>query len=425
MRKRGKFSLSVISIVALVSSLVLSGCGNSSTKSVGTSSKPITITMSMWDPVGTATPPYIKAFEKKYPNIKVNILEIPVDYSQKIHQMIAAKDAPDVILSWEADVKGFAQNGVIEPLDNNISKTNAFKMSDMIPAAQQFKENGKIYGLPWCYATEILYYNKDMFDQAHIPYPNANWTWQDYENTAKKLTIRKNGKTIQWGSDSLSGDIWYSLIGQAGDEIVDKNGNLALSSGLVKTLQFQNQLTNVDKVSPRPSSGGQVADLFAAGKAAMTRNGSWYISAYQTNSFKWGIAPLPKEERAYNSLHTGFFTINSSSKYKQADWDLIQFLMSKEGQTLIEQSTNNPSAEMSVAAEGAYKVSGKNGPSNWDAMTESAKSGQFGYVLANPTVTTDLANDFDSVILGQQTIKQVMTEDIPKEQAILNYTNSF
>ncbi|MBU5343254.1 sugar ABC transporter substrate-binding protein [Caldibacillus hisashii] len=398
-------------------SFVLTGCGGNNKSSGNGNDKKVTIKFSMWDTLDENAS-FIKAFEEKYPNINIELVNIPEDYSQKINSMIIGGTAPDVILTWEVDLPRFAESGAIEPLGSYIDKTDSFKMDDFIPAVDNLNsKSDKVYGLPWCYATELLYYNKDMFDAAGVEYPNENWTWSDFEEAAKKLTIKEGDKTVQWGADAISfPGIWYSMAGAAGDDVYDENGKLALGDGLRKALEFQNKLTNVDKVSPEPSSGGEVADLFAAGKAAMTRQGNWYIASYKDSEFNWDIAPLPKEERSYASLHTGFFTINSKSKHKEAAWKFIEFMMSDEGQSLISQTFSNPSARTSVAEKGDYKVQGEHGPTNWNTFDISADSGYFGYVMLNPTVTNDLVTQYNSVLLGGKTIDEVINKEVPKAQ---------
>ncbi|WP_346200459.1 extracellular solute-binding protein [Caldifermentibacillus hisashii] len=415
MKKKSIFMLLLTFIFAV--SFVLTGCGGNNKSSGNGNDKKVTIKFSMWDTLDENAS-FIKAFEEKYPNINIELVNIPEDYSQKINSMIIGGTAPDVILTWEVDLPRFAESGAIEPLDNYIDKTDAFKMDDFIPAVDNLNNTSdKVYGLPWCYATELLYYNKDMFDAAGVEYPNENWTWSDFEEAAKKLTIKEGDKTVQWGTDAISfPGIWYSMAGAAGDDVYDENGKLALGDGLKKALEFQNKLTNIDKVSPEPSSGGEVADLFAAGKAAMTRQGNWYIASYKDSEFNWDIAPLPKEERSYASLHTGFFTINNKSKHKEEAWKFIEFMMSDEGQTLISQTFSNPSARTSVAEKGDYKVQGEHGPTNWNAFDISADSGYFGYVMLNPTVTNDLVTQFNSVLLGGKTIDEVINKEVPNAQ---------
>lgn len=408
-------------VLGIVGLMTLTACGgNKANDASGSSTEKdgdkVTIKFSSWDEFDQGI---IDAFEKENPNIAVENIQVPdSDYSQKINTMIIGGNAPDVILSFESDLPRFAANGAIEDLDSYIEKGASFKMDDFIPAVNTIAEStGGNYGLPWAYASEILYYNKDMFDKANIEYPNADWTWDDFKMAAEKLTIKENNKTIQWGADAISfRGMWYSMIGAAGDDVVDSNGDLVLGDGLKKTLEFQNELTNELKVSPQPTSGDAVSDLFASGNAAMTRTGSWMTMMYKENDFNWDIAPLPKEERSYSTLHTGFYTIASSSEHKEEAWKFIDFMMSETGQTMTSEWGNNPSALKSIAAQGAFENPGENGPTNWGTFAESAEVGEFGYTLINASVTTSLVNDFDSYLLGAKSLDDIIEKSVPNAQ---------
>ena len=50
------------------------------------------------------------------------------------------------------------------------------------------KDDGKQLGIPKDLDSAAVWYNKDMFDEAGIPYPTADWTWDDFREIAKKLT---------------------------------------------------------------------------------------------------------------------------------------------------------------------------------------------------------------------------------------------
>jgi len=369
---------------------------------------------------------YVKAFEKKYPNIKVEFTLIPeAEYSQKLSTMAMAGNAPDVLCLWECDISRFAKDGLISPLDDYVSQTRAFTLDDFIPAVRNLiKMQGKLYGLPWCFATEIMYYNKDLFDKAHVPYPTKDWTWKDFENAAKKLTVVKEGKVEQWGCDALGFQgLWYSLIGTFGDDIVNDKGQFSMGKGARDFLQWWYDLTNKDKViaAPQVSTSGVIStDLFMAGKAAMAFNGSWMTSVYKDiKNFRWSIAPIPKGVRHYTTLHTGFFAINSKSKVKDAAWKFVEFCMSDEGQKLINEAGNNPSARISILKKGYYRVRGPMGPGDWDAIDESAQFGQWGYVLLPPGLTFDIVKDFNAAILGQMSIDDVLKRTISRAKEIL------
>lgn len=411
MKKRIAQGIALVSATAM-----LVGCGSGGKSSSETSESKdgkVTIKFSAWDEIPDSV---FEAFNKEHPDIKVDYIRIPGDdYSQKINQMIAGNTAPDVMLAYETDLPKFAKAGAILDLDDKLSKSSEIDSDDFIPAVKELNETTDgTYGLPWCYASELLFYNKDMFDAAGVSYPTAEWTWDDYENAAKQLTVKDGSKTTQWGTDALSfGGIWYSLAGQAGDAVV-KDGKLALDDGMKKALEFQNKLTNEDKVCPQPESGSSVSDLFASGQAAMCLNGSWMTSVYKDVDFKWDITTLPKGERAYNSLHTGFYTINAKSKKADAAWTFIEFMMGKEGQTITSKWLNNPSALKSIAAEGAYRNGGDNGPENWEAFDAAGEEGKVGYTTINTAVTNNLINQFNSYLLGNISLDDVMDEEIPK-----------
>ncbi|SIS75033.1 ABC transporter substrate-binding protein [Alicyclobacillus vulcanalis] len=421
-------SLGGVSLLTLGAIAGVAGCGTSTSNTAQTNSQgaastgKITINFAVWGPV---SPQYnfIAAFEKKYPNIHVNLTEIPqTDYAQKLISEVATNTAPDVMLVWENMIQPFAKEGAIVNLNSYIKGDKSLEPSNFLPAFRSLAaQNGGVYGLPWCYATHLLFYNEDMFKKAGVPFPTANWTWKDYENAAKKLTIVKDGRVVQWGSAGIGfPGVWYSLIGSAGDKIVS-NGKLSIGQGAIDAMNWQIDLTNKLKVQPQPSAANSAVDLFEAGKAAMILNGSWMISTYDTiKNFKWNIAPLPYDKVPYDDIHTAFFTINSHSPYKQADWDFIKFCMSPEGQELIEKGTNNPSAELSLSKYAWYQNAGPNGPTNWSAFQEAGKYARLGYVLLPTGLTNYIDNQLNAAVLGQESPSQVVKLAEQQAQQVSN-----
>ena len=76
----------------------------------------------------------------------------------------------------------------------------ALKLEDFIPMDQdKMLVDGKIYGTSSCVVAPVLYYNKDLFDKAGPPYPPSNpeeaWTWDEFLEIAKQLTIEENGRS--------------------------------------------------------------------------------------------------------------------------------------------------------------------------------------------------------------------------------------
>ena len=55
----------------------------------------------------------------------------------------------------------------------------------------------KYYGVPYYSNCLAIMYNKDIFDEMGLEYPDSNWTWDDFKDmTAKtKMCIRDRWKT--------------------------------------------------------------------------------------------------------------------------------------------------------------------------------------------------------------------------------------
>lgn len=363
-----------------------------------------TVTLTVWNEPNENPELNMYAQCEKATGIKVDVTVIPEsEYSSKLNQMVAAKSDADIMVVWECDLANFvAANGIL-PLDDYL-KQSSINTSDFIGAVSKLSEGlGATYGLPWCAATEILYYNKDMFDAAKVAYPTNDWTYEDFKAAAKALTqYNTDGTTAVYGCTLPNLQTWWAGVGMAGDQVYDPaTGKLVIGDGATKFVTDCKDMADAG-IMPKPSSDD--ADLFSSGMAAMSWQGSWQIGTYSNMlSFNWDIAALPVDKIQYNTLHTGFYTIASTCKNPEAAWKVIEYLMGEDGQTINSKSSGNPSALLTIANEGAWKVSTAKTVTNWDAITKSLASGVFGYTCLPSGVTGNAVNLFRSAVLGQIT----------------------
>ena len=383
-----------------------SGTGNTtSAASKGSSGGKVTLTV--WNEPNSDSNLNMYLQCKKATGINVDVTVIPEsDYSSKLNQMVSTGDSSsDIYVVWENDLRGFAQSGGIDSLDDRLNNSN-IKTVDLISAVSKLSSGlGHTYGLPWCAATELLYYNRDMFKAAKLSEPTNNWSYSDFLAAAKKLTQKgSNGSTKVYGCTLPNTQTWWAGIGSAGDQIYNpSNGQMVIGNGAVSFITDCRDMVK-NGVMPTPSS--DTTDLFAAGKAAMSWQGSWNIGTYGGKlSFDWDIASLPANKVKYNTLHTGFYTINSKSKNKDAAFKVIEYLMGEQGQTINSKASGNPSAIKSIADEGAWKVASAKTIKNWNAVTDSLAAGTFGYVCLPSGVTNNAVSDFNAALQGQTTAK--------------------
>lgn len=363
------------------------------------------VTIVSWNEPNTDEALNMFAQAEKATGIEVELTVIPEsDYSSKLNQMVSTgDDSIDVYIIWENDIGNFANAGGIIPMDDYLAKSS-IKTDEFIDAVAQLSAGlGGTYGLPWCAATEIMYYNQDMFDAAGIPYPNNDWAYADFKAAAEKLTQKAaDGSTEVYGWALPNTQTWWAGVGGAGDLVYDpSNGQMVIGEGAVS---FVSDCADMVKKGVMPEPSSDTADLFAAGKAAMSWQGSWNIGTYGGGlDFNWDIATIPTDKIKYNTLHTGFYSINAKSKNQDAAFKVIEYLMGEEGQTINSKASGNPSAIMSIADQGAWKVESATTIDNWDAMTDSLASGVFGYTCLPSGVTNNAVSEFNAALLGQKT----------------------
>lgn len=408
---KSKKIFALVLFAALTGSM-FSGCGSSSSEKTSSSSSNAggKVTIAVWNEPNSNEELNMYAQCEKKTGIDVEVTVIPEsDYSSKLNQMVSTgDDSIDIYVVWENDIANFAHEDGIIALDDYLSKSS-IKTNDFIDAVEKLSSGlGGTYGLPWCAATELLYYNQDMFDAAGIEYPNNNWSYSDFKAAAEKLTKKaSDGSTEIYGCTLPNTQTWWAGIGGAGDKVYDPStGKLVIGDGAVS---FITDCLNMVKSGIMPAPSSDTADLFAAGKAAMSWQGSWNIGTYGSKlSFNWDIASIPTNKIKYNTLHTGFYTINAKSKNKDNAFKVIEYLMGEEGQTINSKASGNPSAIKSIADKGAWKVESATTVENWDAITDSLNAGVFGYTCLPSGVTNNAVSEFNSALLGQKTPQQAV-----------------
>ena len=178
-----------------------------------------------------------------------------------------------------------------------------------------------------------------MFDEAGIPYPTSDWTWEDFREIAKKLT---NPEKNQYGTSIKPGsyqESWYSTIYAYGGEVISEDKT---KSGFdnPKTIEAMQLIENIIKDGSMPDytvvAENNTEELMMAGTVAMTFQGSWMIPDMASNDFikeNCDIAPLPKGPNGTKSISNGLgWAASAQGEHTEEAWQLIEYLGSKEAQ---------------------------------------------------------------------------------------------
>lgn len=206
MSSKKLFSFSMI-LILLVS--LISGC--SSPKTSGNGPIEIEFWYGLGGKLGKEVEKRITEFNESQKEIKViGVAQASYDETlQKFQAAIAAKKVPAAVLIKNDPMHAFANKKALEPLSKYISEDADFKPEDFIDAFyQQGTINNEQYALPLYGTTQVMYYRKDLFEDAGVS-PEQLETWESLAEAAKQLT-KRNGDTTKvfgwepmWGPDNL------------------------------------------------------------------------------------------------------------------------------------------------------------------------------------------------------------------------------
>jgi multiple sugar transport system substrate-binding protein len=298
----------------------------------------------------------LQNFHVTHPNIEVFYSPDPENFEEKMLTDMEAGTAPDVLAGCCDTLPIWAQKGYLLDLRPYVQADLARDtIDDWDPAqyASFFGRDGTQFALPKYHGALALYYNKDLFDQSALDYPNDTWSYDDYLHAMQRLTFDRNadGTVEQWGSMVDIG--WERIqvhVNGWGGHLVDPDDPTRSWMAKPEALKAMEWIRariwddgimasklDVQNVLPR--------DAFIQGQVAMVEEGSWALKdILEGADFRIGVAPFPAGPvRRVTLATTDGFAVYSGTKHPEAAWELLKFLTSKEyGRAMAEAQLLQP-----------------------------------------------------------------------------------
>ena len=354
---------------------------------------PVTITWAFWgSPEEAASHERVAAaFMEQHPEIQIETWNQPwSDYFTKIQTLWASGDTaaiPDVAFLWPTPK--YAAEGVLENLDPYIAESG-YDLNDYWPGLlESASYEGSVYGLPRDIEVNVLYYNKDIFDEAGVAYPADDWTWDDFLAAAEALAVKDASGNVERYALAAEGGKWAKWVNQNGGAIFDDYRNpskcLLAEPASIAGIQFFADLMNSGLAmrSADLNQAGGDASVFASGQAAMILQNSSRVSAFNSAGLNYDIAPapIPADGKRWNGAGGAAWVMSAGSDNKEEAWTFLQWLQSADGgQQLYTEAGEIFPALQSVANSPVYMTDQP--PANKAAfIIEGAASavGGFGY----------------------------------------------
>ena len=329
----------------------------------------------------------IEAYQKDHPNITISIRNVRIEeYKKLLTEAWADDKGPDIFSIPSTWVGEFLSKNKLQEMPEKTTMVyevvkNAEKnekeyqtRTNISPTLRDVKANfidvvypdvvrdNKIYALPLAVDTLVLYYNRDLLNNARIAEPALNWT--QFKEDVKKLTIAdKKGNVIQSGASlglvdnvSRAFDIVSLLMMQNGSSMEcgdgfciggnTKDGTNPGMDAIVFYTDFANPYKDVYSWnSNMPNS----LDAFTEGKVA------YFLGyAYQNEQIKaknpslnYYISTVPQIEGASKAVNFANYYVEVISKkgqHQNEAWDFVKYITDQGNVMTYLNKTKKPTA---------------------------------------------------------------------------------
>lgn len=338
---------------------LLSACAAGGSSRGGTTGSPSLELVLFGDPVETAGYRLLlDAFAEKEPGIRVTLSPVATQDQllARLTTSFAGGRPPDVFLVNYRKYGQFAAQGALEPVQPYLDGSSTLDEDDFAAAAlDAFRYDGdQLACMPQNVSSLAVYYNADLFRKADLPVPRAGWTWDDFLRAAERLT----------GADAYGVGVEPSLIRLApfvwsrGGDVVDDDTaptRLTLETGPAReALDWFLDLSLTHGVVP-PDAAERSQDAesrFLTGRLGMYLDSRKAVPSLRTiDDFAWDVAPLPVAPGGEPAtiLHGDAYCMAAAAPHHEAAWKLIEFAMSRQGQTILADSGRTVPSRLEVA----------------------------------------------------------------------------
>ena len=303
-------------------------------------------------------------FHQENPNITVKISATDgTNYDQKLLTYIQAGTLPDIVQTSDNFAKPFKDAGVTQDMIPYAQKTN-FPYMDFDPTFLNLgMVDGQLHMLPKEGDIILPFINLRMAQEAGVSPPTDfdpaknpdGWTWDDFMNMCKRLTVDANGKhgdedgfdrdNVAVYGASMSIDAWYTyvpaVLANGGTFVADDLSHSTLNSpegvAAFKRLTdpviqgYWAPLTLIQSLS------NQAGNVFAAGRAAMAPlQRLWCTTLRASLTDDFDVLHYPKgPSKRITGMGTFGFALTAKSKQPDAAWQFLTWMYGEEGMSII------------------------------------------------------------------------------------------
>ena len=426
-------------VTLIVGCLLMAACGGSGGSDPGEEAGDSRVTIEWFVGLGTGGQPeqfaaqedVVERFNSSQDDIKVELTIYDPDLAyDEFRRRIDAGDPPDIV--GPIGIRG-ANEFSDEFLDLS-PFIDEETLADYDPEqVAVFEEDGKLTALPFGVFPSMMFYNRDVFDQAGLPYPPTEfgeeyqgepWTIDAMTRLAEQLTIDSNGRNvadpdfdrdqvIQWGFNPqwLADPRAHGTLFGAGS-LVAPDGTAQVPEHWLAEWEWLRG--NVERgVSPNRTEIESALlgedNAFGSGRVAMAFTHLWYASSIVDENEKeldfWDLAAVPAYEGEVTSkLHADTFRVVASTNHAEEATTVLRYLHGEAAPDLLTAYSSFPArvdqqpAFLDDLAQRFPRVQ------NWSVINESLTKPDVPShesLLPGMPESQDVLDDFEEALRGE------------------------
>jgi len=252
----------------------------------------------------------VQEYNRTHPGVNVKAV-FQGQYEEMELKILAAavgRRLPAVVQEQFEFMGKYIEEGILEPCDTLVGKADREDILDVFwdlvsvdePATgkQIASRGGRVYGVPFCVSTTVLFYNKDAFKKAGLDPSKPPGTWDEMIAMGKRIVASGRGSGIFGYSFWRNGFYgWAPLLWANGGDLIesgDRKEIRLVTEPAVRTVTMLRDLVFTHGVMPRNWTDAETGQAFLRGTVAM---GPFTCAGirYGKENLPWelGVAPLP------------------------------------------------------------------------------------------------------------------------------------
>ena len=356
------------------------------------------------------------------------------DYPTKLQVWFSSGKAPDVIRMSRDIFSPFASEDLFADLTPYLEASGSAGCWDE-SLLDIFDFDGELLSLPYMYSNYVIAYNKDIFDEANLEYPTADWTETEFVELAKTLTSGEGPEKTygMW----LGGWVCELVRALYGEPKMYDTENMVMQATNNEKFKAAFQLLGdlhkdgycSNEVTKTTTTGG-----FVTGKYAMAIAMTGDIASYQKqigDNFKWDIVELPISETYDTRWNTNMrlqgFGMSKTTEHPELAYDLIEYMTTNyEVQKAVDEDGVGIPALTEYLESEEFKTNYGGGVAyNKEAFVNMAKVGtSWEYAGIWADINDTLTSEFNAYITGATDIDTALDNLQKKGEAVIEAAKS-